>query len=112
MSTLDNLRKNAKRWLKALREGDAAARARLVRAYPGAPEQPTLRDIQQALAREHGHESWVALKKVIDEGAKSETPLIALLDAAGKGDATRVAAILNQVGPWLGLPSNVNLTRD
>ena len=53
MSSLDNLRKTARRWLKALREGDADARARLVRAYPGAPEQPALRDVQHALAREH-----------------------------------------------------------
>ena len=56
MTTLDNLRKTAKRWLKALRDGDAEARARLVRAYPGAPEQPTLRDVQHALARERGHD--------------------------------------------------------
>ena len=38
MSTLDNLRKAAKRWLKALRDGDAQTRAaRLRRAHPGAP---------------------------------------------------------------------------
>ena len=29
MTTLDNLRKAAKRWLKALRDGDPEARARL-----------------------------------------------------------------------------------
>jgi hypothetical protein len=37
VSTLDNLRKNAKRWLKALSDGDANARARLRRAWPDAP---------------------------------------------------------------------------
>src|SRR5712691_7226265 len=65
LSTLDNLRKAARRWLKALREGDAEARARLLSAYPGAPDPPTLRDVQHALARERGHESWIALKKAI-----------------------------------------------
>jgi len=61
LSTLDNLRKAAKRWLRALGDGDADARARFVGAYPGAPEPPTLRDVQHALARERGHESWIAL---------------------------------------------------
>ena len=32
--TLDTLRKEAKRWLKALREDDAEARARFERAVP------------------------------------------------------------------------------
>lgn len=51
VNTVDNLGKEAKRWLKALRGGDTHARARLVRAYPTAPAEPTLRDIQHALAR-------------------------------------------------------------
>ncbi len=61
MSTLDNLRKEAKRWLKALRDGDTEARARLDRAFPKAPAQPGLRDIQHALARERGVVNWKAL---------------------------------------------------
>src|SRR5688572_10819240 len=63
MSTLDNLRKTAKRWLRALRASDAEAQARLARAYPNAPATPVLRDIQHALAREHGHENWAALTR-------------------------------------------------
>jgi ankyrin repeat protein len=62
-STLDNLKKEAKRWLKALRADDERARARLRRAYPQAPAEPTLRDIQHALALEHGIEGWTALTK-------------------------------------------------
>ena len=62
MSTFDNLRRTARRWLKALRAGDSEARARLIRAYPAAAERATLRDVQHALARERGHESWIALK--------------------------------------------------
>ena len=96
MTTLDNLRKSAKRWLKSLREGDPAARARLARAFPAAPAQPTLRDVQHALARERGHESWIALTRAAAGGAASETPLTALLSAAGQGDAARVAAILDE----------------
>jgi hypothetical protein len=61
MSTLDNLRKTAKRWLKALRENDADARARFARAYPDLAAEPTLRDVQHALAREHGYESWTTM---------------------------------------------------
>ncbi len=33
-ATLESLKKEAKRWLKALREGDAAARERLQRVVP------------------------------------------------------------------------------
>jgi ankyrin repeat protein len=95
VTTLDNLRKAAKRWLKAVREGDADARARLVRAYPGAPEQPTLRDIQHALARERGHESWVALRKAVADIGSPETPLAALIAASNRGDAAGVDALLD-----------------
>ena len=65
MSSVDNLKKEAKRWLKALRAGAADARARLQRAYPNAPAQPVLRDVHHALAREHGHKSWAALTAAI-----------------------------------------------
>jgi len=62
-STLDNLRKEAKRWLRALRANVREARERLERALPGAPALPTLRDIQHALAREHGLPGWTALRE-------------------------------------------------
>ena len=58
----ERLRKQAKRWLKALRSGDAEALARLGRALPGHSATPGLREVQQALARELGLESWAALK--------------------------------------------------
>jgi ankyrin repeat protein len=66
---LDTLRKDAKRWLKALRAGDPDARARLAAAWPGAPAEPVLRDIQHALAVEYGQESWIALKAALDDRA-------------------------------------------
>ena len=62
MSTLDNFKKEAKRWLAAIRLGDAAARARLRTAYPAVPDPPALRHVQHALAREHGFDSSLALK--------------------------------------------------
>lgn len=65
-SSLETLRKEAKRWLKAVRGADASARERLRRAYPHAPAEPGLRDVQHALAREHGAESWAALKQELD----------------------------------------------
>ena len=68
MSTLENLRKSARRWLKALRADDADAHARLKRADPNAPSNPTLRDVQHALAREHGHKSWIDLRRALDDG--------------------------------------------
>lgn len=61
--TVDNLKKDAKRWLKALRAGDPDARARFERAWPDGPASPVLRDVQHALAREHGYENWLALTR-------------------------------------------------
>jgi uncharacterized protein len=64
-TTLDNLKKEAKRWLRALRDNVADARTRLERALPDAPRIPTLRDVQHALAREHGVTGWAALKELL-----------------------------------------------
>ena len=61
-TTLENLKREAKRWLKALRANAGEARDRLQRAFPGAPDLPTLRDVQHALALEHGLPGWAALK--------------------------------------------------
>ncbi len=47
-TTLENLRKEAKRWLKELRANDRDARARFERAYAQAPANPRLRDVQRA----------------------------------------------------------------
>jgi hypothetical protein len=69
-TSLENLRKETKRWLRALRGGDAGARARLELAWPQAPREPVLRDVQHALAREYGQENWISLKRSI--GSRSE----------------------------------------
>jgi ankyrin repeat protein len=64
-TSLEQMRKEAKTWLKALRAGDAQARGRLLAAWPGAPAQPGLRDVQHALAREYGLAGWTALKAAL-----------------------------------------------
>ena len=73
-TSLENLRKETKRWLRALRIGDAGARARLDRAWPQAPREPVLRDVQHALAREYGQENWIALNRAIGSRADPAEP--------------------------------------
>ena len=73
---MDTLRKEAKRWLKALRANDPDARARLERVYPDAPTAPVLRDVQHALARERGHENWLAMKRALEQPAPASAPAL------------------------------------
>jgi len=71
-TTLDNLRKEAKRWLKALREHDAEAQERLQRAHPKVSGHPVLRDVQHALAREYGLENWKGLKLALQKASTED----------------------------------------
>ena len=68
-ASLESLKKEAKRWLKALREGDAAARERLRRVLPSAGAEIALREVQHALALEHGLKGWAALKEALADRA-------------------------------------------
>lgn len=73
-SSLDSLKKDAKRWLHALREADPEALARLRTILPGAGPTYSLREVQQAVAREYGFESWAALKlQLIDQALAERT---------------------------------------
>jgi hypothetical protein len=65
---LESVKKEAKRWLDALRDNDPEARARYERAVPGAPPDavPGLRDVQHALAREHGYAGWNELREAVE----------------------------------------------
>jgi ankyrin repeat protein len=99
-SALDNLKKEAKRWLKALRSGDEQARARLQGAAPGSPATPTLRTVQHALALEHGLPGWTALKRQMGG------------DSAGSGgpaDLIRPDELTSErpYGPWSSRGSDV-----
>src|SRR5262249_10934193 len=64
-TTLEHLRREAKRWLKAVRANDPEALARLQLAYPAASATAALREVQHALAREYGHNSWTELKHAL-----------------------------------------------
>lgn len=99
-SSLELLKKEAKRWLKALRAGDAEARRRLVAAIPAAPVDPGLRDVQLALAREHGLPGWAALRQELDDLAMArrsfrERADIVLRSAWG-GDPAAAARMLTR----------------
>ena len=91
--SLESLKKEAKRWLAALRTNAADARARVERALGSAPDHPTLRDVQHALAREHGFPGWTALKDALESDraagnrsmARYEAMAAALLDAYRTG---------------------------
>ena len=72
-STLENLKREAKRWLKALHANVEDARARLARAFPDAPDVPGLRDVHHALALEHGLPGWAALKNQLAGRASQDT---------------------------------------
>ena len=84
-SNLESLRKEAKRWHSAIRAGDPDARVRLARAFPDAPATPTLRDVQHALAREHGFAGWGLLKEAVEnrsaESTEARTRALALYEA-------------------------------
>src|SRR5262245_12635079 len=93
--TLESLKKEARRWLAALHAGNDDARKRLSLALPDVPVRPTLRDVQLALAREHGFTGWTALKdgveKLFADSADSRAKTLALYEdkAAALLDAYR-----------------------
>lgn len=98
-ATLDALKKEAKRWLQALRAGEAAARARLLAAVPDAPAAPGLREVQHALAREHGMAGWDALRTALadlalDRSSRDERARIVLRAVWQGGDRPTAARIL------------------
>ena len=98
-SSLETLKKEAKRWLKALRAGDAQARRRLIAATSTVPANPGLRDVQLALAREYGFRGWTALRRALDDLALArhshdERVEMVLRAAMWQGDRASAARIL------------------
>lgn len=102
-TTLDNLRREAGRWLKALRQNEPGANERLAMAYPKHRGTPVLRDVQHALAREYGFENWKELKAAIQAMSRSRTTEAyrqAARDFAGayKGDAAALERLNRHYG--------------
>lgn len=103
---LDILRREAKRWLKAIRTGDAAARTRLTMITPQAPSDPGLRDVQFALAREYGLPGWTDLKQAVadltftrqSQASLVDTILRAAWDGGDRAAAARILARWPDVG--------------
>ncbi len=93
-TTLEPLRKEAKRWLKALRAGDDDARVRFARTHPNA--QPSLRDVQYALAREFGFAGWTALKDAV--ASRYEQIAIDLVAAHDTADADALQRLAHHYG--------------
>ncbi|AMW06023.1 ankyrin repeat domain-containing protein [Gemmatimonas phototrophica] len=97
-SSVDVLKQDAKRWLAALRRAEPDARARLMAVWPTAPAAPTLRDVQQALAREYGMADWKALLVALDALAldrQSHAERVAVLLRHGwDGDAALARRIV------------------
>ena len=94
-TNLESLRKDAKRWLRAVRAGDAAALERLRGAWAGAPAAPSLRDVQHAIARELGLSGWAALREAIadrDLAARGSDDLASELLRGAWDDGDRAAA--------------------
>ena len=60
--SLESLKKEAKRWFDELRRNIPDARTRYERLVPNGPTNPTLRDVQHAMALEHGFSGWTELK--------------------------------------------------
>lgn len=77
-SSLDALRGEAKRWLKAIANGDLKALARFREVFPDPTVVPKLRLVQHALAREYGFQSWVVLKLEVEDRARTTAERVRL----------------------------------
>jgi hypothetical protein len=107
-TSLDNLRHEAKRWLKALRANDADARTRLARVLPLARSVPTLRDVQLALAREFGLPGWAHLKEQLlqeEPLRRYERVAAALVHAYRMADADAMAIVWDYFGHMRAWPA-------
>jgi ankyrin repeat protein len=84
-STLETIRRQAKRWLKEIEAGDGEAIARFRKLVSGHAGAPKLREVQHALARDYGFSNWAALKHEF-----------ATREAATRGHAALVALFLEK----------------
>jgi hypothetical protein len=80
--SIESLKKEAKRWLAELRDNDEDARTRLVQSLNSFPNNPTLRDVQHALARENGYAGWNELTAAMARDRQAGTESLAHYEAA------------------------------
>ena len=73
---LNDIKKEVKNLLHALRRGDAAARSRYCSidtlADLSDPRIPRIEDAQYIIAREHGYSSWPKLKEQVHTTSSSD----------------------------------------
>ena len=114
-TTLENLKREAKRWLKALRANVADARDRFRRVLPNSPEAPTLRQVQHALALEYGLSGWTELKNRLPQNTPIryyENVAEALVTAYGTGEDGAMRIVWDYFGhmrAWDGMRRYVRL---
>lgn len=97
-SSVALLKQDAKRWLRSLQQHDPSAVARLRSAWQAAPDNPTLRDVQHALALEYGLPSWKAMLEAVEDLALDRQQhaerVEAVLRHGWDGDAARARRII------------------
>src|SRR5690606_26101512 len=115
-TSLDNLKQEAKRWHRALAGGDAVAWARFRAALGDAPipERPARRDVQHALAREHGLPGWAAPQPRREDRARRHYGAVAkaLVTAYATPDPAAMRTVWNYSGhmrAWEGMRRYVRL---
>jgi len=98
--SLGQLRKQAKDFLKQLRNSEPQAMARL-RAFKQIVSQPVLADAQYVIAREHGFESWPNLvhhlqsSVDLDQNCQLAEDLVAAYRSADPGAITRLNGLFH-----------------
>lgn len=90
---LEHLRNQARTLLRQALQADPSASARLA-AIGVTSRQPKLADALHAIAREHGFETWPALKLNLE--ANSEDPVQALTAALKSNEASLVKSVLGR----------------
>ena len=100
--SLESVRKEAKRWLRALRVNADDARARFQRVISEIPDFPTLRDVQQAWAREKGFTGWSALKDFVLADGKTDPRSLGEYDDMAESllDAYRTGTTASMERVW------------
>ncbi|HSL71629.1 MAG TPA: hypothetical protein VK864_15385, partial [Longimicrobiales bacterium] len=91
----EHQKKLAKELLRAFRNGDTEARARIREQLPD-KRSITLADAQFVLAREYGFASWSGLKKHIESSAATPLPMEELRSALQRGDAQKLRRLLER----------------